>query len=338
MQKRYGLLILVFALIFGTTVASLPRAVKAPIGPNEVRFYVVPTITPASPAGAYVVVEVWVESEPGWDNTPEGIVGYALSARVDPRALEIMTAGKIPGAAGFLEDFLARYFYDFMGYTTAFLVGPIDKDTGTITDCSEYIMGYSTLGVGAGGGPIKLMRFLFKSRSDVIPSVIDLFGRYVTELSATYTTPDGLDHYVDIMEDGYYIADTSTSPYETMYFDSSPAWASDPFMNVTGTDWHELWPQYCDWWTLEGWIDNGDGVLSASDQIYMINIGTGEDLWFHVEWVNPTPGAGDGGADLIVTTIPPVPEFPLGIGLMIMLAPAIPIGYLWRLRKKVTKQ
>jgi len=327
MQKRYGLLLLAFALILGPTLASLPPA-KAAIGPGEVRFYVVPTITTAKSAGTMFLIEVWVESEPAWDNNPEGIIGYALSVRVDPTALEVMTAGKIPGMGGFLEDFLIRYFYDWEGYTTSFLVGPIDKDTGTIIDVSEYIMGYSTLGLGAGGGPIKLMRFMFRSRSDVIPSVIDIFGRYVTEISATYTTPDGEDHYVDILDDGYYIA---TTPKKIM-LDAGGAYdPADPMFS----DWHELWPDYSHWWTLESWVDNGDGVLSESDQIDMDNIVTGEHLDFHVDWIDPAGIPGDGKKDMMVTEKEIVPEFPLGTGLMIMIAAAIPIVYLWRTRRKV---
>jgi len=34
----------------------------------------------------------------------------------------------------------------------------------------------------------------------------------------------------------------------------------------------------------------------------------------------------------------PWPEFPLGITLLLLIAPIIPLTYLWRLRKKVTKQ
>jgi len=36
--------------------------------------------------------------------------------------------------------------------------------------------------------------------------------------------------------------------------------------------------------------------------------------------------------------VPPVPEFPFGITMIMLLAPIIPLAYLWRLRKKVTKQ
>ncbi len=325
MQKKYVLLTLALALILGPIFASIPPARAQ----QPVRFYVSPTIVPSTPVGDLIIVEVWIESDPGWDNTPEGIVGYALSVSVDPNALEVMTAAKIVSMGGFLEDFLVRYMYDLFGYTTAFLVGPIDKSTGTITDVSEYILGYSTLGVGAGGGPIKLMRWVFRSLSDVIPSPIDIFGRYVTEISATYTTADGVDHYVDIMDDGYYIADTSSTK---MFFDSGGTY--DP-ANPLGSDWHELWPQYCDWWTLESWVDNGDGILSASDQIDMTNIGTGEHVDFHIDWLNPTPIPGDGKKDMVVIIKePPVPEFPLGLGLLMLMAPAIPIVYLWRIRKK----
>jgi len=342
MQKKYSLLALAFALILGTIVASLPiRTAKAPIGPGEVRFYVVPSIVPSETAGTMIIVEVWIESDIAWDDTSEGIVGWGLSVRVDPRALEVMSAAKIFGGGGFLEDFLARYMYDiFEGYTTSLLVGPIDKDTGTILDIAEYIVGYETLGVGGGGGPTKLMRIIFKSRSDVIPSVIDIFGIRVPpiiEFTALYTTPDGVDHYVDVLDDGYYIAQTLT----TMYFDSDTGWT--PSTSPLGWDWEELSPgpptnpPGNDWWSLDNWIDNDfDSVLSIGDQIYMRNTANfPEDNWFYVDVVNPAPASGDGKADLQVTVKPDVPEFPLGVALMIAIAPAIPVVYLWRTRKKV---
>ena len=323
-QKKYCLLVLAFIFMLGTTVASLPP-VKAPI--EEVRFFVSPTIIPGAPMGALVVVEVWIESPAAWDNTPEGIVGYALSVRGDPRALEPLGVGKIPAQMGFLEDFLKRHGYDPWHETQ--MLPPLDLDpvTCTILDVSEYIIGTPILGVGAGGGPTPLMRFIFKSRSDVIPSPIDLFGSHVTEINAIYTTADGVDHYVDIMNDGYYLAETP----DTMMFDLGGYDPADPLHS----DWHELYPTYCDWWTLESWLDNGDGILSASDQIDMDNTDNpGEHLDFHVEWVNPTPVADDGKTDMIVEIKEIVPEFPLGVGLMMALAPAIPIVYLWRRHKK----
>jgi len=322
MQKKYCLLILAFALILGTTAASL-----SPVEAQDtVRFYVYPTILPAKSSGSYVDFEVHIECPPEWDNAPEGIVGWGLSIRVDPRALEPVGAGKIGGMGGFLEDFLMRYGYDW-DYTTSLFVGETDPVTGTMFDVTEYIFGYELLGLGAGGmGSVKLARFRFKSRSDTIASPIDLFGIQappIVEIMAMYTTPDGVDHYVDVLDDGHYIAQTPG----TILFGSSAGFIpTDPI----GSDWHEYYPVGCQWWTLESWDDNGDGVLSESDQVDMICLDTGFYAWYHVVWMNPEPNAGDGKTDLIVEFKEIVPEFPLGIGLIIALAPIIPLIYLWR--------
>lgn len=42
--------------------------------------------------------------------------------------------------------------------------------------------------------------------------------------------------------------------------------------------------------------------------------------------------------DIYYQGIPVVPEFPLGITPLLLLAPAIPVVYMWRIRKKVRKQ
>jgi len=51
--------------------------------------------------------------------------------------------------------------------------------------------------------------------------------------------------------------------------------------------------------------------------------------------------ANDGVDDVLVRpgfTVLTVPEFPFGISVIMLLAPIIPLAYLWRLRRKVTKQ
>jgi len=55
-----------------------------------------------------------------------------------------------------------------------------------------------------------------------------------------------------------------------------------------GTNWHELWPDYCEHWICSSWIDNGDGVLSYCDTIDFTHIPTGRKIWEHVELVTPT--------------------------------------------------
>jgi len=327
LERKYYLFVLAIALLLGAFAA-----VTTPVEAQTVRFYVYPeTPIAAVTPGGYVNYEVWIESPPEWDNTPNGIVGWSLSVRGDPRALEPFGAGKIAGMAGFLENFLVTYGYDW-DYVTAFYSGTSNAETCTFFDISEQIQAYGTLGVGAGGSG-RLFRGRFKSRSDVIPSVIDVFGPPTSMLQAQYLTIDGVWHDADIVDDGYYIAETP----DAMCFDSSAGYdPTDPM----GTDWHELCPHYCIWWSLESWDDNSgepDGVLDESDQIDLVQTdgpNMGQVIWGHVDWLNPTPVAGDGQADLWITVKPEVPEFPLGMAPMLLLVLAIPVVYLWRSRRE----
>jgi len=321
MKKKLCLTLLALAFTVGTVVAALPP-VKAI---DQVRFYVSPTII-TSKTTAFAV-DVWIDSPAAWDNTPSGIVGYALSVRVDPRVLEVRGARKTPGMLGFLESFLTYYGYDFQGYTTSFLVGTPDKVTGTTPDASEYISGYKTLGVGAGGSA-KLMQFLFYPLKPTSPSPIDITGRPVLgilEFMAIYTTPDGVDHYVDLMDDGWYVSQTTGVIYLDVVNSFEPT-------NPVGSTWHEILPTWCNQYTLTSWLDdNSNGVLDVPDRVALTKDTT--VIWWQVDWINPTPTSGDAKWDLIMITA--VPEFPLGIEILLVIAPAIPIVYVWRTRKKV---
>jgi hypothetical protein len=327
LQRKYYLFVLAITILLGAFAA-----ITTPVEAQTVRFYVYPEtpITAVTPGG-YVNYEVRIESPPAWENTPQGIVGWALSMRGNPLALEPSGAGKIGGMAGFLEDFLVTYGYDW-DYVTAFYSGTSSAETCTFFDISEQIQAYATLGVGAGGNG-RLFRGRFISRSDVIPSVIDVFGPPTSMLQAQYLTVDGVWHDADVVDDGCYIS----CPPDTWYFEATTGF--DP-TNPMYTDWHELWPQFCNWWSLESWEDNSgepDGVLDESDQIDLVQTDgpePGKVIWGHVDWLNPDPVAGDGEADLIITVKPDVPEFPLGIAPMLMLVLAIPVVYLWRSRRE----
>jgi hypothetical protein len=62
-----------------------------------------------------------------------------------------------------------------------------------------------------------------------------------------------------------------------------PAWSADStffdatnsiidISNPVGTQWHEIWPGFCNApYTITGWADNGDGILSHCDIISMTN-------------------------------------------------------------------
>ncbi|MEW5923039.1 MAG: dockerin type I repeat-containing protein, partial [Candidatus Zixiibacteriota bacterium] len=61
-----------------------------------------------------------------------------------------------------------------------------------------------------------------------------------------------------------------------------------PMGDPIGTQWHELYPEYCQMWTLTSWFDNNDGKLSFCDYVDFTNNDTQEWRKFHVEWVGPT--------------------------------------------------
>lgn len=185
-------------------------------------------------------VEVWIDTPLEWRDTPSGIVGWTVSLQVDPTIVEPLSALQWPDtdfdgtSNGFLGWFLSEYGYNWMGYSVAFLVGGIDKSAGIIREAAEAILGFETLGKGAGGGPYPLMKFVIRTNA----SVTDITTAYspLTIFDAYFTTVDGVKHPVDIVEGGHYGS-------------------------------------------------------------------------------------------------PPIPEFPLGLGIIMMLTPAIPIIYLWRRRR-----
>lgn len=102
-----------------------------------------------------------------------------------------------------------------------------------------------------------------------------------------------------------------------------------------GSKWHQIWMSefYSLTFTITSWEDtDGSGSFTPSDQFdFEYDFDPGVPHWAHLDAVS---------TDIIVTPTdpPPVPEFPLGIGLLMLLAPIVPLAYLWRLRKKVAKQ
>ncbi len=119
------------------------------------------------------------------------------------------------------------------------------------------------------------------------------------------------------------------------YLFETPEGGTFPTGDPSFTDWHELEPVFCQNWTLESWLDNGDGHLSPSDQIDMFRIEPPDPdpYWFHVEWVNPAPVAGDGIPDMMATWKEDVPEFPLGSVAPIALI-AVVVYIWWVTRRK----
>jgi hypothetical protein len=109
---------------------------------------------------------------------------------------------------------------------------------------------------------------------------------------------------------------------------STPELPTDPI----GTRWHQIYPDYCRTFTINSHTDNGNPGFDPSDQFdfeYDDEAGTVYDAHLDSVTTNILVSAKPGGG--------PVPEFPMGIGLIFAVAPLISIIYLWRTkaRKKV---
>jgi hypothetical protein len=143
--RRYCLVIVAFTLFLGAMMASATPSVKA----QEVSLvfrYDGPGYFNPQTRTLWVIVDIYAPE--AWDNTPEGIVGWSFSVHVDPAVLEPY------GAYAATFGYYIYDFCDWYGYAANYpslLVGSIDKTTGDIIDISCFIMGWETLGVGAGG-------------------------------------------------------------------------------------------------------------------------------------------------------------------------------------------
>ena len=62
-------------------------------------------------------------------------------------------------------------------------------------------------------------------------------------------------------------------------------WASDLIQAPVCTYWHEVWPDFCCDYHITGWDDNGSGKLDWCDWILLVDVATGEGMWWHVEEV-----------------------------------------------------
>jgi hypothetical protein len=246
-------------------------------------------------------------------------------------------------------DGIPDTFLDLYGMLAGLTIlnAPQAKDTvsGGMWGFASAFTGAPT--IGAGGDPMNgdndmmLCRLRFKSKSISIASAIDLMGPSQMiqgiQVSARYTTAAGTT--VEVPEadlvDGGYVALTP----DARYYDTLTTLAP---VSPIGSHWHELLPTYSQQWDLTSWEDDGDGVLDASDQVDLTQtLGSepGTVLWGHVDWLNPTPIPGDGLTDMILLKKEgPIPEFPLGLSIMMMIAPAIAVAYLWQTHRKVTKQ
>ena len=86
------------------------------------------------------------------------------------------------------------------------------------------------------------------------------------------------------------------SPKQLYLHPEKPIDPREPIEEPVCTYWHELYPEYCNWYHLSSWEDNGDKVLSPCDQINMTD-GSGNVAWYHVD-------------EVTVTILVSMPEYP----------------------------
>ena len=104
-----------------------------------------------------------------------------------------------------------------------------------------------------------------------------------------------------------------------------------PEFDPTDTRWHQIYPIYCRYFGISGWVDNGDGYFSPSDQFTITYDDDGSVAQAHLEAIT---------TNILVSEKPggPVPEFPFGVTAMMALVAAMPLVYMWRTKRKVMKK
>jgi len=77
-------------------------------------------------------------------------------------------------------------------------------------------------------------------------------------------------------------------PPPAIHLDAEPPVLID-LTDPVGTEWHELYPDYCNRYRVSSWADtDGNGVLDYCDEIKLTNMDTGALAEYHVEGVTVT--------------------------------------------------
>jgi len=127
-------------------------------------------------------------------------------------------------------------------------------------------------------GDTTLIRFYFRTRGGTTALTLDkVKTKIVNTKGGDITPPTMLDGMVQIPSSIFMSAENPPG---------TPVILPSPILPL-GTNWHELFPHYSHRWVVTGWADQGDGYLSASDQLGMTNA-TGWTYQFHVDQVTTT--------------------------------------------------
>jgi hypothetical protein len=102
----------------------------------------------------------------------------------------------------------------------------------------------------------------------------------------SWQTSSGLGNPILITEWALLTLEKMFAP-AVIHLDAEPPILID-LANPVGTAWHELYPDYCNWHYLAGWLDsNNNSILDRCDHIILDNE-TGYSGWYNVEDVTVT--------------------------------------------------
>ena len=156
----------------------------------------------------------------------------------------------------------------------------IDNEAGTIhMGCSLLIAGEGA----SGNGTLAYINFTCTALGVSTLHIYDVSLGNVLDEPIPHVTIDGQINQKSRFKT--LLSEDALTPIH-MHYVGDPG--IDPIYDPMNTEWHELYPEYCQKWNLTSWEDNGDGILSPSDQIDMINVGTEEVRWYHVDRITYT--------------------------------------------------
>jgi len=204
-----------------------------------------------------VTIDIWVEPipQPIHDVAVTSVVPqYAsiVQGGIDPIKVTVQNQGD------FTETFGVKAYYD------GNLIG---TQTVTLAPASFFDVFFSwdtsTVPVGT---------YTIKGVADVVPGETDIADNTLTDGKVTVLSPFKILH----------------GEYGLLYKRRLDAETLINLMSPISTMWHELWPYYCRRYHLTSWVDNGDEMLSPSDQIDMFEYETNQTTWWHVDDVTIT--------------------------------------------------
>jgi parallel beta-helix repeat protein len=135
-----------------------------------------------------------------------------------------------------------------------------------------------------------------------------------------YQKPDGEVRWYHVEEVTITLNVTHNETGEPMYIELEGGYNASVLTNPVDTQWHEVYPNFCNRYHLSAWATDNGGKLGYCDYIDLTDKATGEVTMWHVEEV---------AVDIIVTIEPP----PVGgeaypINKISLLAPWIAVAVL----------